>query len=143
MLFIASPFPIFNPGPSASWRAKGLATPRGSSFQARIAQGLLEYLIQNSFEIETKHPLSQNTLRSLPRRISITSSNGYITGLTRIQISEDYGCRVLQFFDNYAIPTKGALKNHRSWPLEVKTGLPFWACFIVSCGWQRRWRDLI
>ena len=37
---------------------------RDRSFQARISQELLEYLTQNNFEIEMKHPLSQNTLRS-------------------------------------------------------------------------------
>ncbi|BDD56848.1 kinetochore-associated Ndc80 complex subunit ndc80 [Monascus purpureus] len=37
---------------------------RDRSFQARIAQELLEYLTQNNFELEMKHPLSQNTLRS-------------------------------------------------------------------------------
>lgn len=37
---------------------------RDRAFQARIAQELLEYLTQNGFEMEMKHPLSQNTLRS-------------------------------------------------------------------------------
>jgi kinetochore protein NDC80 len=33
-------------------------------FQARIGQELLEYLTHNNFELEMKHPLSQNTLKS-------------------------------------------------------------------------------
>src|SRR5436190_21389283 len=34
------------------------------AFQARIGQELLEYLTHNNFELEMKHPLSQNTLKS-------------------------------------------------------------------------------
>lgn len=34
------------------------------SFQSRIAQELLEYLTHNNFELEMKHSLSQNTLKS-------------------------------------------------------------------------------
>lgn len=37
---------------------------RDRSFQARIGQELLEYLTQNNFELEMKHSLGQNTLRS-------------------------------------------------------------------------------
>ncbi|KAL2222773.1 HEC/Ndc80p family-domain-containing protein [Thermoascus aurantiacus ATCC 26904] len=37
---------------------------RDRAFQARIAQELLEYLTHNNFELEMKHSLSQNTLRS-------------------------------------------------------------------------------
>ncbi|KAI9368914.1 HEC/Ndc80p family-domain-containing protein [Aspergillus egyptiacus] len=37
---------------------------RDRSFQARIAQELLEYLTHNNFELEMKHSLGQNTLRS-------------------------------------------------------------------------------
>ena len=37
---------------------------RDRSFQARIGQELLEYLTHNNFELEMKHSLGQNTLRS-------------------------------------------------------------------------------
>lgn len=37
---------------------------RDRSFQARIGQELLEYLTHNNFEMEMKHSLGQNTLRS-------------------------------------------------------------------------------
>lgn len=37
---------------------------RDRSFQARIGQELLEYLTHNKFELEMKHSLGQNTLRS-------------------------------------------------------------------------------
>ena len=37
---------------------------RDRSYQARISQELLEYLTQNNFELEMKHQLAQNTLRT-------------------------------------------------------------------------------
>ncbi|PWY92614.1 hypothetical protein BO70DRAFT_327883 [Aspergillus heteromorphus CBS 117.55] len=37
---------------------------RDRSFQARIGQELLEYMTHNNFELEMKHSLGQNTLRS-------------------------------------------------------------------------------
>ncbi|KAI5301892.1 kinetochore-associated Ndc80 complex subunit ndc80, partial [Ascosphaera pollenicola] len=37
---------------------------RDRSFQARISQELLEYLAHNNFELEMKHSLTQNTLKS-------------------------------------------------------------------------------
>ncbi|KAI1966970.1 kinetochore-associated Ndc80 complex subunit ndc80 [Ophidiomyces ophidiicola] len=37
---------------------------RDRSFQARISQEILEYLTHNNFELEMKHSLTQNTLRS-------------------------------------------------------------------------------
>ncbi|KAF3491513.1 uncharacterized protein GIQ15_01030 [Arthroderma uncinatum] len=37
---------------------------RDRSFQARISQEILEYLTRNNFELEMKHSLTQNTLKS-------------------------------------------------------------------------------
>lgn len=37
---------------------------RDRNFQARISQEILEYLTQNNFELEMKHSLTQNTLKS-------------------------------------------------------------------------------
>ncbi|KAI5288808.1 kinetochore-associated Ndc80 complex subunit ndc80 [Ascosphaera aggregata] len=37
---------------------------RDRSFQARISQELLDYLVHNNFELEMKHSLTQNTLKS-------------------------------------------------------------------------------
>ncbi|KAL4958245.1 putative kinetochore protein ndc80 [Aspergillus filifer] len=55
---------FFTQVPSAAGVPRDPRPLRDRSFQARIAQELLEYLTHNNFELEMKHSLGQNTLRS-------------------------------------------------------------------------------
>ncbi|OJJ51483.1 hypothetical protein ASPZODRAFT_12304 [Penicilliopsis zonata CBS 506.65] len=55
---------FFTQVPSAAGVPRDPRPLRDRSFQARIGQELLEYLTHNNFELEMKHSLSQNTLRS-------------------------------------------------------------------------------
>ncbi|KAL4969722.1 kinetochore-associated Ndc80 complex subunit NDC80 [Aspergillus stella-maris] len=55
---------FFTQVPSAAGVPRDPRPLRDRSFQARIAQDLLEYLTHNNFELEMKHSLGQNTLRS-------------------------------------------------------------------------------
>ncbi len=55
---------FFTQVPSAAGVPRDPRPLRDRSFQARISQELLEYLTHNNFELEMKHSLGQNTLRS-------------------------------------------------------------------------------
>ncbi|KAL4779170.1 putative kinetochore protein ndc80 [Aspergillus varians] len=55
---------FFTQVPSATGVPRDPRPLRDRTFQARIAQELLEYLTHNNFELEMKHSLGQNTLRS-------------------------------------------------------------------------------
>lgn len=55
---------FFTQTPSVAGVPRDPRPIRDRSFQARIGQELLEYLTQNNFELEMKHSLGQNTLRS-------------------------------------------------------------------------------
>ncbi|EAW09594.1 kinetochore-associated Ndc80 complex subunit NDC80 [Aspergillus clavatus NRRL 1] len=55
---------FFTQVPNAAGVPRDPRPLRDRSFQARIGQELLEYLTHNNFELEMKHSLSQNTLRS-------------------------------------------------------------------------------
>lgn len=55
---------FFTQVPSAAGVPRDPRPLRDRSFQARIGQELLEYLTHNNFELEMKHSLGQNTLRS-------------------------------------------------------------------------------
>lgn len=55
---------FFNQIPTAAGVPRDPRPLRDRSFQARISQELLEYLTHNNFELEMKHSLGQNTLRS-------------------------------------------------------------------------------
>lgn len=55
---------FFTQVPSAAGVPRDPRPLRDRSFQARIGQELLEYLTNNKFELEMKHTLGQNTLRS-------------------------------------------------------------------------------
>lgn len=55
---------FFNQVPSVAGVPRDPRPLRDRSFQARIGQELLEYLTHNNFELEMKHSLGQNTLRS-------------------------------------------------------------------------------
>lgn len=55
---------FFTQVPSAAGVPRDPRPLRDRSFQARIGQELLEYLTTNKFELEMKHSLGQNTLRS-------------------------------------------------------------------------------
>lgn len=55
---------FFTQVPSAAGVPRDPRPIRDRSFQARISQELLEYLTHNNFELEMKHSLGQNTLRS-------------------------------------------------------------------------------
>ncbi|KAJ5648279.1 hypothetical protein N7490_004651 [Penicillium lividum] len=55
---------FFNQVPSVAGVPRDPRPLRDRSFQARIGQELLEYLTNNQFELEMKHSLGQNTLRS-------------------------------------------------------------------------------
>ncbi|KAJ5888094.1 hypothetical protein N7495_008135 [Penicillium taxi] len=55
---------FFNQVPSVAGVPRDPRPLRDRSFQARIGQELLEYLTNNKFELEMKHTLGQNTLRS-------------------------------------------------------------------------------
>ncbi|KAJ6005069.1 hypothetical protein N7540_012868 [Penicillium herquei] len=55
---------FFNQVPAVAGVPRDPRPLRDRSFQARIGQELLEYLTNNQFELEMKHSLGQNTLRS-------------------------------------------------------------------------------
>ncbi|KAH1487385.1 kinetochore-associated Ndc80 complex subunit ndc80 [Aspergillus fumigatus] len=55
---------FFTQVPNAAGVPRDPRPLRDRSFQARIGQELLEYLTHNNFELEMKHSLGQNTLRS-------------------------------------------------------------------------------
>ncbi|GLI73323.1 kinetochore-associated Ndc80 complex subunit ndc80 [Penicillium ochrochloron] len=55
---------FFNSVPAVAGVPRDPRPLRDRSFQARIGQELLEYLTHNNFELEMKHSLGQNTLRS-------------------------------------------------------------------------------
>lgn len=55
---------FFNQVPAVAGVPRDPRPLRDRSFQARIGQELLEYLTHNNFELEMKHSLGQNTLRS-------------------------------------------------------------------------------
>ncbi|KAJ5736243.1 uncharacterized protein N7483_001368 [Penicillium malachiteum] len=55
---------FFNQVPAVAGVPRDPRPLRDRSFQARIGQELLEYLTTNQFELEMKHSLGQNTLRS-------------------------------------------------------------------------------
>lgn len=55
---------FFTQVPTAAGVPRDPRPLRDRSFQARISQELLEYLTHNNFELEMKHSLGQNTLRS-------------------------------------------------------------------------------
>lgn len=55
---------FFTQVPTAAGVPRDPRPLRDRSFQARIGQELLEYLTHNNFELEMKHSLGQNTLRS-------------------------------------------------------------------------------
>lgn len=55
---------FFNQVPAAAGVPRDPRPLRDRAFQARIGQELLEYLTNNKFELEMKHSLGQNTLRS-------------------------------------------------------------------------------
>ncbi|KAH3196109.1 kinetochore-associated Ndc80 complex subunit ndc80 [Aspergillus fumigatus] len=55
---------LFTQVPNAAGVPRDPRPLRDRSFQARIGQELLEYLTHNNFELEMKHSLGQNTLRS-------------------------------------------------------------------------------
>ncbi|KAI9737042.1 MAG: kinetochore-associated Ndc80 complex subunit ndc80 [Cirrosporium novae-zelandiae] len=55
---------FFQQGPVPAGVPKDPRPLRDRSFQTQIGQELLEYMTQNNFELEMKHQLGQNTLRS-------------------------------------------------------------------------------
>ncbi|RHZ74413.1 kinetochore-associated Ndc80 complex subunit ndc80 [Aspergillus turcosus] len=55
---------FFTQVPNAAGVPRDPRPLRDRSFQAKIGQELLEYLTHNNFELEMKHSLGQNTLRS-------------------------------------------------------------------------------
>ena len=55
---------FFNQVPAVAGVPRDPRPLRDRAFQARIGQELLEYLTNNQFELEMKHSLGQNTLRS-------------------------------------------------------------------------------
>jgi kinetochore protein NDC80 len=55
---------FFTQGPVPAGVPKDPRPLRDRAFQARIGQELLEYLTHNNFELEMKHSLGQNTLKS-------------------------------------------------------------------------------
>lgn len=55
---------FFTQGPIPAGVPRDPRPLRDRSFQARIGQELLEYMTQNNFELEMKHSLGQNTLKS-------------------------------------------------------------------------------
>lgn len=55
---------FFTQAPAPGGIPKDPRPLRDRSYQARIAQELMEYLTQNNFELEMKHSLSQNSLKS-------------------------------------------------------------------------------
>ncbi|KAI0026080.1 HEC/Ndc80p family protein [Xylariomycetidae sp. FL0641] len=55
---------VFQQAPQAAGVPKDPRPLRDRSFQARIGQELLEYLTQHNFEMEMKHTLSQNIIKS-------------------------------------------------------------------------------
>jgi kinetochore protein NDC80 len=55
---------FFTQGPVPAGAPKDPRPLRDRSFQARIGQELLEYLTHNNFELEMKHSLGQNSLKS-------------------------------------------------------------------------------
>ncbi|KAJ5239822.1 hypothetical protein N7468_004441 [Penicillium chermesinum] len=55
---------FFNQVPNVAGVPRDPRPLRDRAFQARIGQELLEYLTNNKFELEMKHSLGQNTLRS-------------------------------------------------------------------------------
>lgn len=55
---------FFNQIPAVAGVPRDPRPLRDRAFQARIGQELLEYLTHNQFELEMKHSLGQNTLRS-------------------------------------------------------------------------------
>ena len=55
---------FFTQGPMPAGVPRDPRPLKDRSFQSRISQELLEYLTQNNFELEMKHSLSQNTLKS-------------------------------------------------------------------------------
>ncbi|KAL7904386.1 HEC/Ndc80p family domain-containing protein [Trichoderma velutinum] len=55
---------FFQTTPQAAGVPRDPRPLRDRSFQARIAQELMDYMVQNNFEVEMKHPISQNMLKS-------------------------------------------------------------------------------
>ncbi|KAH0526122.1 hypothetical protein TsFJ059_009490 [Trichoderma semiorbis] len=55
---------FFQTTPQAAGVPRDPRPLRDRSFQARIAQELMDYMVQNNFEMEMKHSLSQNILKS-------------------------------------------------------------------------------
>lgn len=55
---------FFHQTPAPAGVPKDPRPLKDRNFQARIGQELLDYLAQNNFEMEMKHPLSQNIVRS-------------------------------------------------------------------------------
>ena len=55
---------FFTQGPIPAGVPRDPRPLKDRSFQARISQELLEYLTHNNFELEMKHTLTQNTLKS-------------------------------------------------------------------------------
>ncbi|CAM1506515.1 Fc.00g061560.m01.CDS01 [Cosmosporella sp. VM-42] len=55
---------FFQATPQAAGVPRDPRPLRDRSFQARIGQEILDYMVQNNFELEMKHVLSQNVLKS-------------------------------------------------------------------------------
>ncbi|KAF4967620.1 hypothetical protein FZEAL_10513, partial [Fusarium zealandicum] len=63
----AAPTPhqsFFQATPQAAGVPRDPRPLKDRSFQARIGQEILEYMVQNNFELEMKHTLSQNVIKS-------------------------------------------------------------------------------